>query len=256
MKTKRKPPNLIGRKYGRLTVIAPAPTEYYIGKDGIKHGKFRWFCNCDCGTKNKIVTQMSLCDKNGIEKINGTKSCGCLTKESTIKRSTKHNKYDLSNEFGIGYTTNTNKEFYFDKDDFNKINQYTWYENCNGYIYCERKINGKRTNIYMHNIVMNMECGKYLLEVVDHVNGVRYDNRKNNLRLLSAAQNSINQCLPKNNKTGVRGVSHRTKGDIWIVNFMNKELGIKIYKNFKTFEEAVNYRKELEEKYISEYVRK
>ena len=53
--------DLIGKRFGRLTVI-----EY----SGTKHGQCLWKCVCDCG-KVKIVYGNNL--RNGV-----TKSCGCL----------------------------------------------------------------------------------------------------------------------------------------------------------------------------------
>jgi len=67
--------DLTGNVFGRLTVIK------YYGKD--KWGKSRWTCLCDCGNQ-KIVQEGHLKDGH-------TRSCGCLQKETVIKRSTIHN---------------------------------------------------------------------------------------------------------------------------------------------------------------------
>ena len=48
------------------------------------------------------------------------KSCGCISKEMVYQQRNKINKYDLSGEYGIGYTSK-NEIFYFDKDDYDKI---------------------------------------------------------------------------------------------------------------------------------------
>lgn len=70
----RKIINLIGKKFGRLTVLKRMAND--------KHKKPMWLCKCDCG-EEKIVLGLSL-------KSGNTKSCGCLQKEVVIKRSTKH----------------------------------------------------------------------------------------------------------------------------------------------------------------------
>lgn len=62
--------NLIGEKYGRLTVISEASP--YITKSGTKR---RWFCICSCG-KYVTVTQSNL-------RSGATTSCGCYRKEAT-----------------------------------------------------------------------------------------------------------------------------------------------------------------------------
>ncbi len=65
--------NLIGRTYGKLTVIS---------RDENKHGKTYWKCKCECGN---IVTVNSYCLKSG-----QTKSCGCINKELMSKKFLKN----------------------------------------------------------------------------------------------------------------------------------------------------------------------
>lgn len=60
--------NLLGKKFGRLTVVAFA---------GRLSGTLRWDCVCDCGAR-KTVDGASLRSGN-------TKSCGCLQKEIATK---------------------------------------------------------------------------------------------------------------------------------------------------------------------------
>ena len=65
--------NLVGQKYGRLTVIE---------RIGSKTGKTYWHCVCDCGgTKNATAGDM---------RFGRTLSCGCLRKESLSKISKTH----------------------------------------------------------------------------------------------------------------------------------------------------------------------
>ena len=70
----------------------------------------------------------------------------------------KTNKYDLSGEYGIGYDSNGQK-FYFDLEDYDKIKNYCWYEDCNKSNCSTRilrapKLNGPRgTAISMHEIL-------------------------------------------------------------------------------------------------------
>jgi hypothetical protein len=71
-----KPIDILGNKYGRLTVLA---------RDGINHvGKALWLCQCDCGNK-KIVVGYDL-------RSGHTKSCGCLNKEHFGNLNKKHGK--------------------------------------------------------------------------------------------------------------------------------------------------------------------
>ena len=70
--------NLIGQKFGRLTVL------YDTGKR--KYGHVIWHCKCDCGNE---------CDvRSSNLKTGSTKSCGCLVKENMTKIG-KQSKIDL-----------------------------------------------------------------------------------------------------------------------------------------------------------------
>jgi len=64
---------LIGRKFGKLLVVSTAEN---AGR------RTMWLCKCDCGN-TKVINADPL--NRGL-----TKSCGCLTKETTAKRSFKH----------------------------------------------------------------------------------------------------------------------------------------------------------------------
>lgn len=87
---------------------------------------------------------------------------------------------------------------------------------------------------------------------IDHINGIKDDNRWINLRLAKRGQNNMNSGNPKNNTTGQKGV-HPTRGR-WFsrikVNQKIIHLGV-----FKSFDEAVLARKSAEIKYFGEYTR-
>ena len=50
------------------------------------------------------------------------------TASKAIDYNKKSNIYDLSGEYGIGRASNTNQEFYFDLEDYDKIKDYCWSE--------------------------------------------------------------------------------------------------------------------------------
>ena len=156
-----------------------------------------WVCECQCGSGiTKEVSASSL---------NHGKSSGC--KECTRLKmlgKRKGNIYNLSGVFGIGYTSNTNKEFYFDLEDYKKIEIYTWREKDKGYI--ETATNGKF--IYLHKLLVD---GK----IIDHVNRKRYDNRKENLRPCNNFINSVNKTKQSNNSSGFVGVWWDDKNNKW-----------------------------------------
>lgn len=70
--------DITGKRYGRLTVIAPdAPCDK-------EHG-YRWIVRCDCGT---VFTAYRGNLASGM-----TRSCGCLRRETMLKNR-RNRKYE------------------------------------------------------------------------------------------------------------------------------------------------------------------
>ena len=214
--------SLVGQRFGNWTVISEI--------DAI-----RSLCKCDCGTV-KPVTRTSL--KQGT-----SKSCGCLSKEHANKRR-RVCKYDLTNEYGIGYTRNGEK-FYFDLEDYDKIKNYSWCCNKEGYLMTT--IDGKTHR--MHRIIVGCSDSKLL---VDHINHDVKDNRKSNLRIVNNMQNQMNAKLRSNNESECTGVHYSESKGYWVATIQvnKKRLSLGTYKKY---EDAVSARKKAEKKYFSQY---
>ena len=73
MKGKRGLIDLTGKKFGRLTVLAPHPERYRYSGQTVP----RWICHCDCGTE-VVVPGRALRSGN-------TASCGCARIEKIKK---------------------------------------------------------------------------------------------------------------------------------------------------------------------------
>ncbi len=74
-----------GQKFGRLTVVCFLYNREYVYKNTGRRRNFPYYlCKCDCG-KEKIVAKDFL-----IRKKNGTRSCGCKSKEFLVKMSLSH----------------------------------------------------------------------------------------------------------------------------------------------------------------------
>lgn len=172
--------DLSGQKFGMINILK------------IDNSKIRksYICRCDCGNIKSIREDTIL---------NNIISCGCKTKELRYIVNKKFNKYDLSGEYGIGLTNNTNEEFYFDLEDYEKIKDYCWSKNkSDGYI--TTASNG-RSNFSMHCLVM----GDKFIDHIDPINS-KHDNRKSNLRKCTNQQNQANRLEPSNNTSGHKGV--------------------------------------------------
>ena len=226
--------NLIGKKYGRLTVNSFSG--YIIDSQGRKR---MWNCICDCGNEKTNVLEKSL--KNGL-----VKSCGCLIAEKSKengKKGKKYNTYELSQDICRGFDSKGNI-FYFDLEDYDKIKNYCW--NVKRNLYVESKTEGGKC-ISLHRLIMNNPKDYH----IDHINHRPNDNRKENLRRVSVAQNQANAKIRKDNISGVKGVHYDTRQQKWIAAIqINKKF---FSKSFIEKEKAIEYRKFLEKTYQKEY---
>ena len=229
---KRKKIN-IGDKFGRLTVIKRVDD---VVKSGRKHSC--WECQCDCEDKNTIIVL-------GRYLLDGhIKSCGCYRRETVSQRRKQYNKWELLDSYAVGYTAKGNP-FYVDIEDYPKVKDTCWYEDEKGYI---RGLYNNKL-VRLHRVIMN--CPDDML--VDHIGGefTRNDCRKANLRFATNSQNQMNKKLNKDNEY-VTGVAWIPKDKRWKANigFNNNRIYLGEY---KTKEEAIEARKEAEEKYFGEY---
>jgi hypothetical protein len=76
-----------------------------------------------------------------------------------------------------------------------------------------------------HRLAFLFAFGRWPNGVVDHINGVKSDNRLENLRDVTQAQNSRNQAAPKNNKSGFKGVHWHVRRNKWCASIrLNRKL--------------------------------
>lgn len=104
--------------------------------------------------------------------------------------------------------------------------------NSAGYI-CIR-VDGKK--YLAHRLIWLMTYG-VLPEFLDHINGIKTDNRWCNLRIASKAENNHNAKLRKDNTSGVKGVSFIKQDKKWKAEIMVH--GVRVWREkFNTLEEA------------------
>jgi hypothetical protein len=137
-------------------------------------------------------------------------------------------------------------ETFINMEDYDAIKDYQWKLD-KGYV--RAWDDTKQKYVYMHRIIMAQYDNRHWLEV-DHINGLRMDNRRDNLRRVTHSQNMMNRGLQINNKSGKTGVyraGKKWRAEIY-VNYVKKHLGC-----FDTFEEAVAARNRAEEVFFGEY---
>lgn len=239
MKSRRE--DLTGQVFGRLTVIGPA--EDRILPNG--HWASRWNCQCECGKQVVVSTS----DLNG----GRVKSCG----GSHARR--LGNEYDLTGDYGIGYTRK-GEPFWFDKEDFNKIKNYTWWYDSHGYVATKINVSYRKPKeICLHVLIMGPPPSPGM--IVDHKNhpddpnAHKIDNRKSNLRFATRSQNSQNSNNPKPRSSGHVGVYFYTKNKTYLAN---------ITKNYQRYQKsfpgtpeglaaAIAWRKDMEVKLFGDF---
>jgi hypothetical protein len=124
-------------------------------------------------------------------------------------------------------------EFYFDKEDYNRIKNHTWHKVSTGYIVSV--INNK--NIRLHRFILNVVDLKN--EKVDHINRNPLDNRKKNLRLVDNSKNSLNRKTPS--MFGLKCIYWTGVNKKWNVYIQRNNIVVSdIY--FENVIDAINYK--------------
>lgn len=129
------------------------------------------------------------------------------------------------------------------------LKRYVWSSHLG---YATTNVNGSSKS--WHQLYLNYENGL----VADHINNNRYDNRSENLRIVTPQHNARNLSKSSNNTSGKQGVCKDTiRGfDYWKVQIKNNErkcitkrFSIAKFGNEEAFRQAVEYRKALEIEY-------
>jgi hypothetical protein len=138
--------------------------------------------------------------------------------------------------------------------DFRRIKRKTWKGNI---MMCDREIKSKTAYGYLqvnvegkprlvHRLIWLWMTGDWPENDIDHVNGVRTDNRWSNLREATRGENLRNIGIKSNNTSGHLGISKRSDTGAWHA-YIDYE-GVRTHLgNFATIEEAIEVRKQAEE---------
>ena len=92
------------------------------------------------------------------------------------------------------------------------------YPNGKGY----RGVNARGRKLQVHRIAFAMHYGRWPEADVDHISGVRSDNRISNLREATRSQNTSNMAKHKDNTSGCKGVTWDVKRAKWQAQIMHR----------------------------------
>jgi hypothetical protein len=148
------------------------------------------------------------------------------------------NKGDCIIEFNKVGETIVDKEIYYD------LIKYKWYLNNYGYVHAN--INNQM--IKLHRYIMNYTGNNY----IDHINNNPLDNRKCNLRIVTPAQNMMNQSSSKNSSSKYIGVGFDKRLNNWRarIHIDGKEVFLG---RFKTEIEAAKARDKATKEHFGEF---
>lgn len=107
-------------------------------------------------------------------------------------------------------------------------------------------------NYKLHRIIFLYHKG-YMPELIDHINGDRYDNRIENLREANTYQNRQNSRIYSTSKSGVKNVYFDARCNKWRVAFSingkRKNFGL-----YADLEEAKQVATSMRDKYFKDFV--
>ena len=191
------------------------------------NGKKIHHCHCRLCGNNFDATSYQL---------NGITHCGCA-KNGCL------NEFEICGDYAKMWSRDLTKYTLVDTEDIPLLKSFnrTWSRNKQGYWMIDRP------HAQLHRVVMKAKES----ELVDHKHRNTDDNRKCELRICSHSENSFNVGENPNRDfpTGVR-LRYNGKYNAYI-----KKGSIRKVKDFPTFEEALNQRKEWEKELYGDFIK-
>ena len=100
----------------------------------------------------------------------------------------------------------------------------------------------------------SISCGCYQKEVALNNNSHYLEKYRKENHIENTNLNKLNSIIQKNNKSGIRGVYWHSQSKKWVAQLSFK--GYRHSKEFKKIDDAIKYRKELEERYFKPFLDK
>ena len=130
-----------------------------------------------------------------------------------------------------------------DDEDWDLVSQHTWgVKTTDGKVESVQtnvRRNGKQTGLKLHQLLMGPVPPGYAN--IDHIDRNPLNNCRTNIRFATLSEQQINQGIPRNNTSGVKGVYWHKRNNKWMVMIDGKYVGI-----YETFEEACEARVQAE----------
>lgn len=104
-----------------------------------------------------------------------------------------------------------------DDENYEYLSEFSWGLHPKGYARRTKYVNGKSVTVLMHREIMGVDAGIF----VDHKDGNKLNNRKNNLRIATVSQNNSNRQLLPTSTSGYKGVTYDPNREKWIAQIRN-----------------------------------
>ena len=105
----------------------------------------------------------------------------------------------------------------------------------------------------LHRVAWCLKTGEWPEKQIDHKNGVKGDNRWDNLRLATNGQNTFNTPVSKRNTSGCKGVCWMKKEKTWRANIMVNGVVHKLGYH-KSLDDAVAARRAAEARLLGDWI--
>ena len=155
----------------------------------------------------------------------------------------KQNKYEIQNDVTI-----INDKIIIDSKFIDYLKSFDRYIGIDSRGYAYFSYCGQ--DVYLHRLLTNtalfFDTSDKDIEIIDHINRNRCDNRIENLRTIKKSENPVNCSVYSNSKSGHKGISWLERLQKWQVNiqYKNKNHYIGVFENI---DDAILARKQAEQ---------
>lgn len=148
-------------------------------------------------------------------------------------------KFEIVDDYAKGVLPD-GTPFLIDQDMVEEVSKYSIHLNWKGYPYCVKNTN-RKYSLMLHWIVLGFSKPPKM--EVDHINRIKTDCRKSNLRLVTNQQNCMNRGLGKRNKTGYLGTFYNKYRRYYVAKICinNQQIYLLSSNDLKECAQAYNY---------------